>query len=63
MEVAPISLAITLSLYPNTIYEQLILIAIYRINLPVTVFDFYLFPAPHLVNTIYKNKALEYNYF
>ena len=51
-------LTITPSLYLNIIYKWLILIAIYRINLPVTVFNFYLIPVPHPVNTTYKDKAI-----
>ena len=45
------------------IYKQLILTAVYYINLLVTISNFYLVPALYLVNTIYEDKALKYNYF
>ena len=51
-------LTTTPSLYLNIIYERLILIAVYRINLPVTVFNLYLILAPRLISTIYKDKAI-----
>ena len=57
MEVASTSLTITLSLYLNTIYKQLTLAAIYRINLPVTIPNLYLVLALYLISTIYKDKA------
>ena len=50
-------LTTTPSLYLNMIYERLILIAIYCINLPVTVSNFYLISVPYLVSTTYENKA------
>ena len=62
MEGVFIFLATAPSLYLNIIYKQLIPTAIYYINLAVTVPDFYLLLAPYLINTIYKNKALKYNY-
>ena len=34
------------------------LVAIYYINLPVTIPDFYTIPAPHLISTTYKGKAI-----
>ena len=46
------------SLYLNMIYKRLILIAIYCINLLVTISDFYLIPVLYLVSTIYKDKAI-----
>jgi hypothetical protein len=58
MEVAPTSLTTTLPLYLNIIYKQLILIAVYRIDLPVTIPNLYLVLALYLVSTIYKDKAL-----
>jgi hypothetical protein len=51
-------LTTALSLYPNIIYKWLILIAIYYINLPVTIFDFYLIPVLYPVSTTYKDKAI-----
>ena len=41
----------------NIIYKWLILIAIYCINLLVTVFNFYLIPVPP-VNTTYEDEAI-----
>ena len=58
MEVAFIFLTTALSLYPNIIYKRLILIAVYYINLLVTVFNFYLILAPYLVSITYKGKAI-----
>jgi hypothetical protein len=57
MEVAPTSPTTTPSLYPNIIYERLILTAVYRIDLLVTVPDLYLVPAPYLVSTTYKDEV------
>ena len=47
-----------MSLYLNIIYKQLILIAVYYTDFPVTVPDFYSIPAVYLVSTVYKDKAL-----
>ena len=58
MEVTFIFLTTALSLYPNIIYKRLILTAIYCINFPVTVFDFYLILVPYSVSTTYKDKAI-----
>ena len=58
MEIAPISLTTAPSLYLNIIYKQLILIAIYYINLLVTIPDFYLIPVLYPVSTTYKDKAI-----
>ena len=59
MEVTPIFfLTIAPSLYPNIIYKRLILIAIYCINLPVTIPNFYLILVLYLVNTTHKDKAI-----
>ena len=57
MEVAPISLIIALSPCPNIIYERPILIAVYCIDFSVTVSNFHLFPASHLVSTTYEDEA------
>jgi hypothetical protein len=57
MEVAPTSPTTALPLCLNIIYKQLILTAVYRINLPVTVPNLYLVLALYLVSTIYKDKA------
>ena len=46
------------SLCLNIIYKQPILIAVYYINLPVTVPNFYLIPVPHPVSTTYEDKAI-----
>ena len=58
MEITPIFLTTTLFLCLNIIYKRLTLIAIYYINLPVTIFNFYLILALYPVNTTYKNKAI-----
>jgi hypothetical protein len=58
VEVAPTSLTTALPLYLNIIYKRLILTAVHRIDLPVTVPDLYLVLALRLVSTIYKDKAL-----
>ena len=58
MEVAPTSLTTALSLYLNIIYQQLILIAVYYINLLVTTPDFYLILVLYLISTTYKDKAI-----
>ena len=47
-----------LFLYPNIIYKRLILIAIYYINLLVTVSNFYLIIVLYPVSTTYKDKAI-----
>ena len=44
-------------LYLNMIYKQLILIAVYCINLLVTVSDFHLIPVLHPVSTTYEDEA------
>ena len=51
------SLITTLFLYLNIIYKRPILIAIYCINLPVTIFDFYLILVLYLISTTYKDKV------
>jgi len=58
MEVAPTSLTTALPLYLNMIYKRPTLIAVYRIDLPVTVPNLYLVLALRLVSTIYKDEAL-----
>ena len=59
MEVTPIFfLTIAPSLYPNIIYKRLILIAVYCINPPITVFDFYLIPVLYSISTTYEDKAI-----
>ena len=40
------------------IYKQPILIAVYSINFPVTIPNFYLIPVPYLVSITYKDKAI-----
>ena len=57
MKIAPTFLTTALSLCLNIIYKWLILTAIYYINLPVTISDFYLIPVPYLVSTTYKDEA------
>ena len=57
VEVIFIFLIIALSLYPNIIYKRLILTAIYCINFPITIFNFYLIPVPLLVSTTYEDEA------
>ena len=58
MEVAFIFLTTALSLCLNTIYQWLILVAIYCINLLVITPNLHLVPALHLISTIYKDEAL-----
>jgi hypothetical protein len=58
MQLIFIFLTTTLTLYPNTIYKQLILAAVYYINLLVTAPDFYLVLAPYLVSITYKDEAI-----
>ena len=58
MEITPIFLTTALSLYLNINYKRPTLIAVYCINLPVTVSNFYLILVPHLVNTTYEDKAI-----
>ena len=58
MEVTSIFLTTAPSLCLNIIYKWLILIAIYYINLLVTIPNFYLIPVLHLVSTTYKDKAI-----
>ena len=62
MEVAPTFLTTALSLYLNIIYKRPIPAAVYCINFPITISNLYLALALYLVNTIYKDKALAYNY-
>ena len=57
MEVTFTFLITTPSLYLNMIYKQPILIAIYCINLSVTIFNLYLILVLYLVSTTYKDKA------
>ena len=58
IEVTFIFLTTTPSLCLNMIYEWLILITVYRINLLVTIFNFYLIPVLYLVNTTYKDEVI-----
>ena len=58
MEVTFISLTTALSLCLNIIYERPTLIAVYCINLLVTVSNFYLILVPHPASTTYKDKAI-----
>ena len=58
MEVTPIFLTTAPSLCLNIIYKWLILTAIYYINLPVTVSDFYLTLVPYLISITYEDKAI-----
>ena len=58
VEVTSIFLTTAPSLYLNIIYKRLTLIAIYCINLLVTVSDFYLIPIPYPASTTYKDKAI-----
>ena len=58
MEVTLTFLITAPSLYPNMIYKQLTLTAIYCIDFPVTIFNFYLIPVLYPVSTIYKDKAI-----
>ena len=51
-------LIIAPSLCPNMIYKRLILITVHCINLPVTVFNFYLIPVLYLISTTYKDEAI-----
>ena len=58
VEATFISLTTAPSPYLNMIYEWLTLIAIYCINLSVTVPDFYLILVLYLVSTTYKDEAI-----
>jgi hypothetical protein len=58
VEITFTSLTTAPSLYPNIIYEWLILIAIYYINLLVTIFDLYLTPVLYPVSTTYEDEAI-----
>ena len=58
MEVTSIFLTTALSLYLNIIYKRLILIAVYYINLLVTIPNLYLILVLYPVNTTYKDKAI-----
>ena len=58
MEVTFTFLTTALSLCLNIIYKWLILIAVYYINLLVTIPNFYLIPVLLPVSTIYKDKAI-----
>ena len=57
VEVTFIFLTTAPSLYLNIIYEQLILTAVYYIDLLVTVPDLYLISVPYLINTICESKT------
>ena len=57
IEIIFIFLTTAPSLCQNIIYKRLILIAVYCINLPVTIFNFYLIPVPHPVSTTYEDKV------
>jgi hypothetical protein len=57
VEVAPTSPTTAPSPCPNTIYEQPILTAVHRIDLPVTAPDLHLVPAPHLVSTTHEDEV------
>ena len=58
VKVTFIFLITALSLYPNIIYKRLILVAVYCINSPVTVPDFYLILVLYPVSTTYKDEAI-----
>ena len=58
IKATPTFLIIALSLYLNIIYKQPTLIAVYYINLPVTVSNFYLIPVPYSVSTTYKDEVI-----
>ena len=58
MEVTSTFLTTAPSLYPNMIYKWLTLTAVYYINFPVTVPNFYLIPVLYLVSTTYKDKTI-----
>ena len=58
IKVTPISLTTALSLCLNMIYKQLILTAVYYINLPVTIPNLYLILVLYLISTTYKDKAI-----
>ena len=58
VEVTFISLITAPSLYLNIIYKWLILIAVYRINFLVTIFNFYPILALRLISTTYKDKVI-----
>ena len=58
VEATPIFLTTAPSLYPNMIYEWLILTAIYCINFLVTVSNLYLILVLYPASTIYKDEAI-----
>ena len=58
VEVTLIFLTTAPSLCPNMIYKWPILIAVYCIDLLVTVPNLYLIPVLYLVSTTYKDKAI-----
>ena len=58
IEVTPIFLITAPFLYLNIIYKWLILTAIYYINFPVTIPNFYLIPVLYLISTTYKDEAI-----
>ena len=58
VEVTFIFLITAPSLYLNIIYKQLILTAVYCIDLLVTVFNFYLILVPLPVSTTYEDEAI-----
>ena len=58
IKVISIFLTTAPSLYLNMMYKRLTLIAIYCIDLPVTIFNFYLILVLYLISTTYKDKAI-----
>ena len=58
MKVTFTFLTTALSLYLNIIYKQPTLIAIYYINFPVIILNFYLIPVLLPVSTTYEDKAI-----
>ena len=58
VKVTFIFLTTALFLYPNIIYKQLTLTAIYCINLLITISNLHLILALYLVSTIYKDEAI-----
>ena len=57
MEVAPTSRTTAPSLCPETTYERPTPAAVHHIDLPVTVPDLHLVPAPRPVSTIREDEA------
>ena len=58
VEVTPISPITASSLCPNMIYKRPMLTAVYCINLPVTIFNFYLILALRPISTTYKDEVI-----